>query len=336
MSVYQRKNGKWYCRLQVHGERLHVLCHGATSKAEALDVETGLRFRLIQQQNGVLPRKENRAKLSKLLDMFEDYSIRNKRSFKGDIYSLRIIREYFKNAYADDITVAKLEKFKEFLLKRGLKNATVNRYKAILSKVFSLGMQNKLVKENPVRWVKHLRENNTIPRFLSKEEEERLMKALKTVSTHLKPLIWLGLKTGMRRSEIFNLKWKDIDFKYGNIHVLNTKSGKARIIPLAQSLREMLEQMDKSSEYVFVNPKTDKPYTDIKHSFHTVLKAANIKNFRFHDIRHTFATRLAACTKDLVIVQAILGHASIQTTMRYAHVIKETLVNAISTLDSLC
>lgn len=83
-----------------------------------------------------------------------------------------------------------------------------------------------------------------------------------------------------------------------------------------------------------MNPETGKPYTDIKNSFHTALKKAEIKDFRFHDIRHTVATRLIEAGVPLPVVQEILGHARIQTTMRYNHVIARQKIEAISVLNS--
>ena len=90
-----------------------------------------------------------------------------------------------------------------------------------------------------------------------------------------------------------------------------------------------------NSEYVFINPETNKPYKDIKKAFSTVLKNANIKNFRFHDLRHTVATRMVESGTDLVVVQEILGHSSIQTTMRYAHPVPENKKRAIECLSNL-
>lgn len=80
-----------------------------------------------------------------------------------------------------------------------------------------------------------------------------------------------------------------------------------------------LSDENNTSEYVFINPETDTKYDNINRSFHTLLKRAGIENFRFHDLRHTAATRLTWSNIDLTVVQEILGHASIQTIMRYAH-----------------
>ena len=127
---------------------------------------------------------------------------------------------------------------------------------------------------------------------------------------------------------------KNIDFDYGFIELLETKSGKSRKIPISDTLMKILNRQSKEYNYVFTNPETKQPYTDIKHSFHTVLNAANIQNFRFHDLRHTVATRLVEKNIDLVVVKEILGHADIQTTMRYAHAVPKRKLEAIEVLNS--
>ena len=327
-----KKNGKYYCRFQINGERHHYLCSGASSLFEAQQIETAFKYKLQQQQNGVIPKENKRIKLSTLLDMFESYSKINKRSYKSDLHMLTIIREYFKDIIAQDVKVETLEKFKEYLLKiRGLKNATVNRYNSVLSKTFNLGIANKLVRENPVRFVGKLKENNYKIRFLTSDEEKRLMEVL---PEYLKPIVICALQTGMRRGEIFNLKWSNIDFDYGFIELLETKSGKSRRIPISARLMNILDAQPRINEYVFINPETKKPYNDIKKAWYSSLKKAGIENFRFHDLRHTVATRLADSNIDLVVVKEILGHADIQTTMRYAHAVPQRKFDAISVLNS--
>ena len=96
----------------------------------------------------------------------------------------------------------------------------------------------------------------------------------------------------------------------------------------------MFVQMPKTNEYVFVNNQTGKPYTTIQKAFGTVIRKANIKNFRFHDLRHTVATRLATKGIDLTVVQEILGHSKITTTQRYAHPVPQRKLEAIDILNN--
>lgn len=125
----------------------------------------------------------------------------------------------------------------------------------------------------------------------------------------------------------------NIDFEYGFIELLNTKSGKARKIPLSAKLRNTLSNIQRISDYVFVNPQTFEPYVDLKNHSKSFGKA-NIKNFRFHDLRHTVATRLVEKGVDLVVVQEILGHSKLTTTQRYAHPVPQRKSEAIEILNS--
>jgi len=92
--------------------------------------------------------------------------------------------------------------------------------------------------------------------------------------------------------------------------------------------------MNKNTDYIFINADTGLPYKDIHRSFHAVLKQANISNFRFHDLRHAVATRLATKGIDLTVVQEILGHSKITTTQRYAHPVPQRKLEAIDILDN--
>ncbi|MEI8390837.1 MAG: site-specific integrase, partial [bacterium] len=115
-----------------------------------------------------------------------------------------------------------------------------------------------------------------------------------------------------------------------------TKNGKIRKIPISKTLKEELKNFNRFTEYVFTNKETEKPYSDIKKGYKSLCELARIKNLRFHDLRHTAATRMVASGIDLVIVQDILGHADLKTTQRYAHPVPERKQKAIEALDQYC
>ena len=119
---------------------------------------------------------------------------------------------------------------------------------------------------------------------------------------------------------------------YRNIHLLDTKTGDKRDIPISDELYKVLQSIHRESEYVFINSKTKAPYVDIKKSFNTVREYAGIEDFRFHDLRHTFATRLVMAGVDFLTIMELLGHKNIETTMRYAHVIPGKKMEAIKKL----
>lgn len=351
MTTYKNKD-KWYYQFMLNGERKHGLCAGASDKKEADQFENAIKYRLAQQQNGVIPREEKNVPLIKLRNLFENYSKNNKKSYKSDIYMLNIILNYFgANTVAQKITPNKIEQFKEFLrTERNAKNSTINHYLTTLSKMFNIGIDNGIIRNNPLQKVSKLREDNNKTRYLTKAEEKRLFieiereyevldrytrkKKITQPYLYLKPIIITALQTGMRRGEILNLKWSNIDFSQGFIELLETKSGKSRKIPISSTLKVTLLGIKTNSEYVFVNPKTNEPYTDLKKSFHTVIKKAGIKNFRFHDLRHTVATRLVEKNIDLFVVQDILGHSKITTTQRYAHPVPQRKLDAIEILNN--
>ena len=336
----------------LNGERKHGLCAGASDKKEAEQFENAIKFRLAQQQNGVLPREEKKIPLKQLINCYMRYAKNNKSSYEKDLSCLKIITLFFgENAISQHINPQKIEDFKEYLLKeRKVKNSTVNKYMSVLSKMFNLGIDNELISKNPLHRVQKLREDNHKIRYLTLEEEKRLFTEIereyfvldrdtrknKVVKPYLylKPIIITALQTGMRKSEILNLQWQNIDFKQGFIELLKTKSGKSRKIPISKLLKKTLKQINVTSNYVFVNPKTNDPYTDLKKSFHSVLAKAKIINFRFHDLRHTVATRLVEKGIDLTVVQEILGHSKLTTTQRYAHPVPQRKLDAIEVLNS--
>ena len=251
-----KKNGKYYSRFQINGERHHYLCSGATSMKEAEKMESAFKYKLMQQQNGVIPREEKNVPLYKLKNIYLAYSKTNNRGYKNKVYYVRVLMDYFKESTpAQDITPAKIEGFKQHLRNnRGLKNSSINRYTEVLSKMYNLGIDNKLVTENPVSKVETLLENNYTIRYLKVFEEKDLYAQIDKTHPYLRPIVTCALQTGMRRGEIFNLKWSNINFDFGFIELLETKSGKSRQIPISKKLLEVLNSLPRISEYVFVNP----------------------------------------------------------------------------------
>jgi integrase len=150
--------------------------------------------------------------------------------------------------------------------------------------------------------------------------------------------VLIAMYTGLRKGEIFKLKWQDIDLgrKQISVRAVNAKSKKERYIPLHSTLVELLTiwqaQQMQQLEWVFPNGN-GKPFTDIKKAWQSVLKKAQIKKFRFHDLRHHFASQLVMKETPLNTVRELLGHADIGTTLRYAHLADYHKADAIGRLD---
>jgi integrase len=238
-------------------------------------------------------------------------------------YGLRRLIELYGNKKLSEITPKDVDDYKTLRL-RDARPATVNCELATLRQIFNLTKRwKKFFGENPVSVSKLLPEHNQKERILTYEEEMRLLDAC---NEYLRPIIVTALHTGMRKTEILTLKWSSIDLENGFITIdqTNTKSKKTRRIPINSTMRTcLLEQKLKSggSEFVFLS-QAGTPYKfhdSLKGAFERACKKAGLTGLRFHDLRHTAATRMIEAGASIVAVSKILGHSDIKMTMRYAH-----------------
>ena len=257
-----------------------------------------------------------------LLESFADEYLRthclNKKSYNS-YYTLhvRILKNAFKGKCLDEIKPLDIEKFKNSRLVN-VSPATVNRSLACLKSMFNRAIVwGRFEGFNPVTRVRMCKEKAIRLRYLEKEEITRLVA---NCSPELRPIVVLAVNTGMRRGEILNLKWRDIDFKRDVICLLETKSDEKREVPMNEAVKDALIKVRKNpkSPYVFCY-KNGEPVKDIRKTFWTALKKSDIKDFRFHDLRHSAASHLVMAGIDLNTVREILGHKTIEMTLRYAH-----------------
>jgi len=139
----------------------------------------------------------------------------------------------------------------------------------------------------------------------------------------------------MRKEEILNLKWSNVDFKNGVVIVEGTKNGEIRKIPMNKKLTATLEGAKKVSKSGYVFSENGNPYGDVKTGWWSALKKAKIEGFRFHDLRHTFGSRLGMAGVDLRTIQELMGRKDIKMTMRYSHPTPEHKKNAVKVLDGV-
>jgi integrase len=243
----------------------------------------------------------------------------------------------FGNLKVKCLDTKMIEKWQSEQLKSN-KPATVNRKLTVLKHMIRKGvkwrMASKGILEDLREEVKQLKEENTRLRFLNIEECRTLTDCC---VEHLRPIVTVALHTGMRLSEILKLKWDQVDLRHGFILLEITKNGERREIPIDNMLKEMFNSMPYSVEsiYVFTDPKTGEPYKTIKRSFGTALKKAGIRDFRFHDLRHTFASQMVMAGVDLISLKDLLGHKSLSMTMRYAHLAPGHKRKAVNMLDNV-
>ena len=324
-AVYSRitAQGKkrWYIDYKLGGKRIRQVVNAAQTRADAVFVlQEKVAASFSDSHN--LKRRIKKLKFSEFAEIYlDDYAKTNKKSWMDDKYRIEAnMNPFFGEYYLKDISPLIIERYKTERLKSGVTKSTVNRELTIMKKMFNLAIDWKLAKDNPFSKVKLFSEKDTQKeRILTKEEEERL---LAESPDYLRSILTVALNTGMRRGEILNLKWSQVDFERGIIRVERTKSGKNRLIPINNDVHVVLMRTRDEAQvgkHVFPNPKTGQPYTEVKKSFKAACKRAGISDLRFHDLRHTFATRLIGLGVDLITVRDLLGHFSVRVTQRYTH-----------------
>ncbi len=249
--------------------------------------------------------------------------------FAGAIIST--LKKSFRDYYLTEITPLLIEKFKAERIKE-VSPATVNRSLTILKSMFNRAIDwGKFQGVNPVTKVKYFKENNERVRFLEKNE---IIKLLSACRGNLKSIIIVALNTGMRKGEILSLKWRDCDFKRDVIYLRDTKNGEAREVPINEQVKTTLIRVRKhpKCEYIFFK-KNGERLKDIRTSFFTALNKSGISNFRFHDLRHTFASHLVMGGIDVNTVRELLGHKSLVMTLRYSHLSPNHKKSAVDLLN---
>ncbi len=206
--------------------------------------------------------------------------------------------------------------------------ATVNRYMATLSHVFSFAVkERRLLDRNPVSDIRRKKEPRGRTRFLSDEERASLLEGCTNSDwVPLHALVLLAITTGARKGELIGLKWPDVDLKKGRALVRETKNDEQRTLPLAgkalEALRELKLKNSARSEYVFPQPSgLPGPYEHFDAHWYAALEAAQIRDFHFHDLRHTTASMLAVQGASLLEIADVLGHKTLAMVKRYSHLV---------------
>lgn len=292
---------------------------------------------------------------------------------KGGKRTLRMLMLYFPDLMhlsMEDITLWHITKWQSKMRKKGLKPSTINRILTTLKAVLSKAVEWGVLTRSPLSGVKNLKEEDDLRvRYLSRSEEHRVRMAfrdrqrqgiarrrrfnewrvyrgksplddrLDAYIDYLEVLFLVAINTGMRRGELFALDWDQVNFdqKILTVSATGAKSGKTRHIPLNGEAYKALitwRRQSKGQGLVFPSPRTGRRMTDVSKSWTAVLKSANISDFRFHDLRHTFASKLVMAGVDLNTVRELLGHADLGMTLRYAHLAPEHKAAAVALISS--
>lgn len=326
--------------------------------------------KLLLVSQGIELRDKDKMTLHKLLDTYySEWAAQNHKDGKATIDSIKKNFADFLDMELTDIKKIDIEKWRTKKINDGIKAVTANRYIATLRGAIHWAYRNDLISEYPLATLQKAREidSDRKVRYLSDDERKRLFEALDqreekiraararslkhsnrrylqdiskcAFADYFKPLVILALNTGIRKTALRTLKWEDIDFNTDTItlRASTAKSGRCNILPMNKTVRETLLKWHEQShgEYIFLSPATEseRPIRNCNKSWNDVLKAANIKNFRWHDMRHDFASQLVMKGVDLNTVRELMTHSDIKMTLRYAHLAPEKKKSAV---DLLC
>lgn len=274
----------------------------------------------------------------------------------------------FKDTPLSQIDALSIEQWRTKKISSGILPVTVNRDIGALRPLFSRAVEWKFIAEHPLKTVKALKtDTDPIVRFLSDDEEDRLLAALDNREAreraarasankwraarrynllpeldesqfvdYLKPAVLLSIHTGIRQGELVKIQWADVDF---DLRLLSVRGGyakgrKVRHIPLNDEALDMLAQWKRQrGDSALVFPGRDgNPKAEVKTAWRKILADAGISDFRWHDMRHHFASKLVMAGVDMITVRDFLGHSDIKMTLRYAHLAPEHKMAAVQKL----
>ena len=324
--VYQRLGSPmYYMRYQLRGVRVQCST-GTTSKGEALKIlraeVRSARSHRLATPSPITFRELCRSYVENHLPSLSSGTQLN---YRGHI---EVMLETLGHLRLNAIDNAALAHLRASLLRRRLKSCTVRRYLTTLSSIFTHAVVHGMIEAGRLPKVdkRALREARPRDRHLTREEYWRLYQR---AAPHLQPIIELAVETGMRLNEVLGLRWASVDLDRREVRLEVTKNNQTRTVPLSDAAVAVLAAAERASEFVFTNPNTGTRYCDVWHAFRRACERADLEDFRFHDLRHTFASWAVQSGMDLYRLSKILGHSNVSMTSRYAHLSTQHLHEAV-------
>ena len=342
-GIYERtgKHGDvtYYIRYQVDGTDIKERV-GRKSRGFTREMARGaLKSRLgdIAQGHFNLEKVRKPVPFSKLVDKYREFASGYKRGWDTEKYIVEEFASLLGDTPLAQITTWQIEKWKAEAGKR-LNPVTVNRRLTVIKHIFKKAVEWDVLKSNPATSVKRFAVTSERTRFLTEQEIKVLLEECEkqVTSPWLLPLVTLALHTGMRQGELLKLKWQNIDLERASITIIQGKTMRRKTIAINKPAREALEWLRENcyGDLLFMWPWGDPiGKVTVYDAFKKACNAAKIEDFRFHDLRHTFASHLVMAGVDLVTVKELLGHKTINMTNRYTHLAQDHKAQAVAKLS---
>lgn len=322
------ENGKRYMRKVGTSSQGYTAQMVANLKAEKMNIVTEYTF-------------------EQLYNNFIEWAKLNKKTWHDDENRYRLyIKDVLGNQLVSNISTSTINKLILSIKSKGKQNGnpyapqTIKHILLIIKRIYNFNIKNGIITiNNPANNVQLEKHDNTRISYLYDDEISRMFEYLDSSKewSNDKALIKFAFFTGLRKSELFSLTWNNVDIDNKRIFLYDTKGGKNEsIIITDNALQVLLSIRDKCGDDSFVFPsKNGGRRNDIKKLWKRIKKAANIRSeIRFHDIRHTFGT-LATATIPVKVVQKMMTHKDIKTTLRYAHIQEKEMIDAANNLSQL-
>lgn len=330
-GLYKRGSVWWMTYRDALGQQRFESCK-TSNKAEA---EKRLVERRKEALEGVLPTQA--FKPVSLDQLFDDYLkyVAHQRGVATKRYHVAHFKRILGNLPIHALTVKVLEDYRHMRRQEGVGPATINKELATIKHALTKAVAWKMVRKDIRQDLKEVQKEKEPPgRLRYLEDEAEAQKIIQYCHGSFQALVITTLYTGMRRGEVLNLTWDQVDLKQGVIRLTQTKNGEARDLPINETVRSVLAGLRTRIDvpWVFHDEEGHK-FPDTRKRFEWACKQAKVTDFHFHDLRHTFASWLVMRGTPIATISELLGHKSLSMTMRYAHLSPAHKAEAVRSLD---
>lgn len=339
MATLFKRGDSYYISFMYDGKRYKKSLK--TDKKRIAEKKFALEIEKINNDEIGTPQKNK-----KLIDFIDDYDNLIKR-FKSESLYIRynqIIRWIKNFIEKNDILLVRhctREHIENYLRQRreqGISPKTFNEELRLLKNLFKTAIEKGYCKNNPCSNISNMKYSPPPPRFFSKEE---IYLILENATPRFKEMWEFLLNTGLRLGELANLEWSDIDEENDIIHIQvkdfwKPKNSQPRQIPMNKTVKEILvkrKEVNESARWVFVSKNGTQIQYPTRKTLVALLEKLGMKKATIHTFRHTFASNLVMAGVDLPTVQKLMGHSTIQMTMKYAHLAPEHIKSAVEKLE---
>jgi len=331
-----KRGQKWYVQLRDNG-RLIRQSTGTHIKKVAQEIEAKIKMELVEGK--YFDKGQGNKKTFKELAqryMKEETIKKTPSSQRRDETSLKVLLPFFGEKLLTQISPSMINDYKLMRKAKGRKPATINREIALAKRMFNVAVRVwGWIGDNPFLRVPMETVHNERTRFLTDTEFQALIDAS---DDWLKPLIIVAAFTGLRKTNLLELEWKQVDFSNEWITALHTKNHQPYTVPMIKAVKDTLKELSKirfiGSPYVFTNSDgTRVKETKLQKHFRQACKKAGIENLRWHDLRHCFGSWLRQQGTDVYTIRELMGHKDLRSTLRYSHLSASNLKESIKVLD---